>query len=246
MSVIHRVLSCLSHAGAVLLLSAMLAQPASAAERLLVVTENEFWLNTVDGQGNISGPSTRLVKDILARAGLKADFQVFPWARAYRIAATRPNTLIYSIARTSSRESQFIWLGQIAYMQRVFYRLHGETGITPQSLEQVKNCCKVCVGNHDVQEEFLAKAGFQENSQYIITNNQQECPRLLQSGAAQLLIADPDQLHSQLARLKLPEQQFDSVLTLPQGDPLYLAANPASDPQLLQAISEAIRTLKQR
>uniref|UniRef100_UPI0018ED5D2B hypothetical protein n=1 Tax=Aquitalea sp. ASV11 TaxID=2795103 RepID=UPI0018ED5D2B len=73
-----------------------------------------------------------------------------------------------------------------------------------------------------------------------------ECPRLLQSGAAQLLIADPDQLRSQLARLKLPEQQFDAVLTLPQGDPLYLAANPASDPQLLQAISEAIRTLKQR
>ena len=244
MPVIHRLLSCLHRLSMGLLLSLLLTQTAMADGRLLVVTEDEFWLNTMDSQGNLSGPSTRRVKDILARAGVKADFQVLPWARAYRIATTRPNTLIYSIARTRSRENQFIWLGQIAYMQRVFYRLHGDTGTAPQSLEQVKNCCKVCVGNHDVQEEFLAKAGFQENSQYITTNSQQECPRLLQSGVAQLLIADPDQLRSQLARLKLPEQQFEAVFTLPQGDPLYLAANPASDPQLLQAISEAIHALK--
>jgi polar amino acid transport system substrate-binding protein len=79
-----------------------------------VVTENSSWLSTIDAQGNIAGRNTQLVKDILARAGLKADFQVLPWARAYRMAATRPNTLIYSIARTSTRESQFIWLGQIA------------------------------------------------------------------------------------------------------------------------------------
>ncbi|NWK78993.1 ABC transporter substrate-binding protein [Aquitalea sp. LB_tupeE] len=245
MPVIRRLLSCLNLVCTVLLLNS-LAQPAVAEARLLVVTENESWLNTVDGQGSLVGASTRKVKDILARAGLKADFQVLPWARAYRIASTRPNTLIYSIARTSIRENQFVWLSQIAYMQRVFYRLHGETSVAPQNLEQVKNCCKVCVGNRDVQEEFLVKAGFQENSQYITTNSQQECPRLLQSGAAQLLIADPDQLRSQLIRLKLPEQQFDAVFTLPQGDPLYLAANPASDPQLLQAISEAAHALRQR
>jgi polar amino acid transport system substrate-binding protein len=224
-----------------LLLCISLSATVMAEEKLLVVTENSSWLSTIDKQGNVAGRNTQLVKDILTRAGLKADFQVLPWARAYRVAATRPNTLIYSIARTDTRESQFLWLGQIGHMQRVFYRLNGETGITPQSLEQVKNCCKVCVGNHDVQEEFLIKSGFAPGSQYITTNSQQECPRLLQSGAAQLLIADPDQLRSQLLKLKLPEQQFQPVFSMPQGDALYLAANPASDPHIIQAITEAMR-----
>ncbi|BBF86202.1 hypothetical protein DLM_2596 [Aquitalea magnusonii] len=246
MSIIPHVLSCLHHAAAGLLLSLLLTQPVMADGRLLVVTENAAWLSSVDGQGNLSGRNTRLVKDILARAGLKADFQVLPWARAYRMAATRPNTLIYSIARTDTRESQFLWLGQIGHMQRVFYRLHGETGIAPQSLEQVKSCCKVCVGNHDVQEEFLIQSGFSAGSHYITTNSQQECPRLLQSGAVQLLIADPDQLRSQLARLKVPEQQFEAVFSLPQGDPLYLAANPATAPRIIQAITEAMRTQRAR
>lgn len=225
-----------------LLLCACLPPAALADGKLLVVTENSSWLSTIDPQGNIAGRHTQLVKDILSRAGLKADFQVLPWARAYRIAATRPNTLIYSIARTDTRKNQFVWLGQIGHMQRVFYRLNGETGIAPQSLEQVKSCCKVCVGNHDVQEEFLVKSGFAPGSQYITTNSQQECPRLLQSGAAQLLIADPDQLRSQLAKLNVPEQQFQALFSLPQGDPLYLAANPATDPRIIQAIIEAMHS----
>jgi len=243
MTVFRSCLSCLRQLPHWLLLLCICLPSVAVAEgKLLVVTENSSWLSTIDPQGNVAGRSTQLVKDILTHAGLKADFQVLPWARAYRMAATRPNTLIYSIARTDTREGQFVWLGQIGHMQRVFYRLNGETGITPQSLEQVKNCCKVCVGNHDVQEEFLVKSGFAAGSQYITTNSQQECPRLLQSGAAQLLIADPDQLRSQLLKLKLPEQQFQPVFSLPQGDPLYLAANPATDPRIIQAITEAMRS----
>jgi polar amino acid transport system substrate-binding protein len=238
MSVIHRLLSCLNLVCTVLLLR---PGPAAMAERrLLVVTENSSWLSTMDARAIFPAP-VRAGEGHPGAGGLKADFQVLPWARAYRIAATRPNTLIYSIARTS-RENQFIWLGQIAYMQRVFYRLHGETGITPQSLEQVKSCCKVCVGNHDVQEEFLVKAGFTAGSQYITTNSQQECPRCCKAGRP---AADcrPGPAAQPAGTLKLPEQQFDAVFTLPQGDPLYLAANPASDPQF-QAISEAIHALK--
>lgn len=238
MNAIRTVLPCLR--GLLLLL---LCASAVAADKLLVVTENSAWLSTVDAQGKIAGRNTALVKDILARAGLQADFQVLPWARAYRVAATRPNTLIYSIARTGLRENQFIWLGQIGFMQRVFYRLNGETAIAPQSLEQVRNCCKVCVGNHDVQEEFLLQSGFAPGSQYISANSPQECPRLLQSGAAQLLIADPEQLRSQLARLKLPEQQFQPLFSLPQGEALYLAANPGTDPRIIQAIGAAMRAL---
>ncbi|MBV8679960.1 MAG: transporter substrate-binding domain-containing protein [Aquitalea sp.] len=223
-----------------LLLLTCLPVRADPRAKLLVVTENSSWLSTLDGQGNLAGPNTQQVKDILNRAGLKADFQVLPWARAFSIATHRPNTLIYSIARTPSRESQFVWLGPLAHMQRVFYRLNREPTSAPQSLDEVKSCCKVCVVNHDVQEEFLQTAGFAQNRQYIATNSPLDCPRLLQSGAAQLLIADPEQLRSQLARLKLPNDQFQAAFTLPPGDELYLAANPQSDPQLIQAIIEAM------
>jgi len=208
---------------------------------LLVVTENTTWLSTVDEQGNVAGHNTLQVKDILSRAGLQADIQVLPWARAYSMAEHRPNTLIYSIARTSQRENHFIWLGVLTHMQRVFYRLASDTRLAPQSVNEIRSCCKVCVVNHDVEEEFLMQSGF-DSRHYISVNNALDCPRLLQTGAAQLLVTDPQQLHAELLRLKLPADTFQPVLALPEGEDLYLAASLHTDPHLIQQIQEAMRS----
>ena len=42
------------------------------------------------------------------------DYQIrlYPWARAYDMALKEPNVLIFLIARTSARETQFKWAGR--------------------------------------------------------------------------------------------------------------------------------------
>ncbi|WP_293760097.1 transporter substrate-binding domain-containing protein [uncultured Aquitalea sp.] len=217
--------------------------PAQAAPSLLVVTEDSSWLAYLDANGNLAGRNVETVRALLIRAGLKSDIQVMPWARAYALAEKRPNTLIFSIARTPEREKRFVWLGVLARMQRTFFRLRDDGSLPPQSLDEVKSCCKVCVGNRDVNEEFLRKAGFEENINFITADRVADCPRLVQSGAAQLLLGDPEQIHSQMRRQRLPADQLQSVLTLPSANDLYLAANPKTDPATLQSLQQAYRNL---
>ncbi len=48
---------------------------------------------------------------------------MFVWARAYEIALHEKNVLIYSIKRTSERESLFKWVGVIVPIDFYFYAL---------------------------------------------------------------------------------------------------------------------------
>jgi hypothetical protein len=45
---------------------------------------------------------------LLSEAHLDFEIELVPWKRAYKNALDRPNTLIYTIAKTESRKDQFI------------------------------------------------------------------------------------------------------------------------------------------
>ncbi len=95
----------------------------SADIHIKVVTEDTFPVQFIEN-GKISGPATQLVEKVLAQSGLNYDIEVLPWARAYRLAKTEPNVLIYSLARTTAREQSFHWLGRIMALD---YYLYGAT-----------------------------------------------------------------------------------------------------------------------
>lgn len=85
-----------------------------------VVTEDTFPVQYIDN-GKIAGPATKLVEQVLAMSGLSYDIEVLPWARAYRLATTEPNVLIYSLARTTAREKHFKWIGRIMALDYYLY-----------------------------------------------------------------------------------------------------------------------------
>lgn len=78
-----------------------------AKEPILVVTElappNQVLIN-----GEVAGEGTQFIRDIFAEADLTPNIQMYPWARAYKIADELKNTFIYSLARTVEREGNFI------------------------------------------------------------------------------------------------------------------------------------------
>lgn len=88
------------------------------------------------GEPGRRGVLLDLVELMLAHAGLAAQPQFFPWARAVLLAAEQPRTLIMPLNRTPEREARFHWLVKL-YTQRIgFHSLAGQPRV--ETLEQVR------------------------------------------------------------------------------------------------------------
>lgn len=129
------------------------------AETITAVTEEMPPFNYTEN-GVITGFSTEIVRAALKEAGLTADFKSYPWKRAYKMASSEPNTLIYSIGRNPEREDKFKWVGVIAPVNIYFYKLKSRTDIKIDSLEDAKRYAVGAVDG-DYTTQFLDANGFE-------------------------------------------------------------------------------------
>jgi polar amino acid transport system substrate-binding protein len=63
--------------------------------------------------GEITGVSTDILREACALAKLECAFHLVPWARAYKTAKMTPNTVVYTTARKTAREKEFLWVGPL-------------------------------------------------------------------------------------------------------------------------------------
>ena len=102
-----------------------------------VVTEDTFPLQYLEN-GKITGPATKLVEQVLLAAGVTYNIEVLPWARAYQLALTEPNILIYSLAKTTARLNAFKWVGRITALDYYLYGAIDSEINLQTSLENLK------------------------------------------------------------------------------------------------------------
>ena len=89
---------------------------AQAQEPILIVTEDLPPLQIVNNGRVVDGLAYQKVKRLVDSAELKVNWLVAPWSRAYNMALTKPNILLFSIVRTPQREDLFTWIGQLFVM----------------------------------------------------------------------------------------------------------------------------------
>jgi ABC-type amino acid transport substrate-binding protein len=66
--------------------------------------------------GEKQGISIEILREVLDAADTKkgiSDVEVVPWARGYKTALNKPDTVLFSTTRTAAREDKFIWVGPI-------------------------------------------------------------------------------------------------------------------------------------
>ncbi|MFO6425205.1 substrate-binding periplasmic protein [Motilimonas sp. KMU-193] len=137
----------------------MMCMSCLQAVTLDVVTE-EYAPYNYTQQGEVKGLASQIVQATLQRAGFSYQIKVLPWSRAYHLAKSNPNTLIYSISRTLHREPYFYWIGPIATIESHFFSLKSRQDIQPFS--QLKQARQYQVGSirDDYIEQFLLLHGF--------------------------------------------------------------------------------------
>jgi polar amino acid transport system substrate-binding protein len=142
-----------------LLLACALATPLAAhGQAVRAVTETTPY--TYQKGDRVVGTATEVVEKTLQAAGL-GDYQVrlYPWARAYDMALKEPNVLIFLIARTPARETQFQWTGEIMKIQYHLYRLKERTEVAVKTLADAK-AYTIGVMRDDVRQQYLQTKGF--------------------------------------------------------------------------------------
>jgi polar amino acid transport system substrate-binding protein len=136
----------------------LLSVAASPAQELTVISEENPPFNYLE-DGVFTGSATEVVREILRRLNLPSDIQVMTWARAYQLALTQPNVVLFSTARTQERENLFHWVGPIYKVRFGFYARRG-SGPYPTCLADAKKVNAIATYKDDVREQLLKSLGF--------------------------------------------------------------------------------------
>ena len=132
-------------------------QPGLSAE-LTILTENLPPLNYVEN-GVLVGPSVDIVKEIQRRVGSQEPIQVYPWARAYKMALEDENVILFSMTYTKLRYDKFKWIGPVAKKRDILVAKKG-SGIKINSLEDAKKVNRIGTLRDDTRERLLKSLGF--------------------------------------------------------------------------------------
>ena len=214
---------------------------SNAQQSIRVVTENAPPLQYLS-DGEVVGTTTSIVKAVLDKAGLSANIAIYPWARAYKIALTEPNTLLYPVMRNEEREEQLIWIGQLLSMQLGIVKLHSNKAMTLEQFGEVKGY-KLGVMRDDYTHQMLVGMGFIEGEDYELFSNIPELLRLLYAEKIDCFIADLNLTQEMANNLGYDSSLLVSEFEFEQITPLYIAMSKGSSEQLVESLRVALKQI---
>lgn len=232
-----------------LVLMLLYSQGATAQQNsteLIAVTEPWAPYNTFSNDETADGAHALIVQRALTLSGLQAPIYIYPWARAMAMTQNRPNTLLFSLARTPEREARFIWLGKLSQTQQFLWRLPTgtETG-SPKKLQQIIACCSICTVRKDVSEESLREQDKDQRLQLVLLGHHNDCLRMLRSGSVQYLAGSPYRIKSLLQQASLPAGLLYRETAISAPRELYFAANLNTPAQTVRKLQQAMQQLQE-
>ena len=228
-----------------LLFSILTVQTFAKSDTLTVITEYRPPFNYTDDKGNIVGLSTTILKQILDKSGVHYKIKVFPWKRAYQLAQTHPNILIYTIYRSEKREKLFKkWIGPIGPTSSMhLYKLSSNNNINIKTFNDVKNYSVGVVINSRAHE--LAK---NRNFSHIFQTKSEKVNLLnFVSEAVDLVISTEPKLKFMLGKLNIDPKSVTKLLPLYEDkiSKVYSAFSYGTDQKIIDKIYQANKELQE-
>jgi polar amino acid transport system substrate-binding protein len=212
--------------------------------KIQIVTEPLPPFQMVDENGKVTGAMTDVLAAMFNEANLSYEIKVYPWARAYQLAKTTPNTLIYSMLRDENRETDFQWLGKIYAIKTYFATLNRRDDVKATSLAQAREYSVGSVRD-DLAENYLKQHGFVEGKNLYLNSNYITLWEMMFNGRTDMVVTnsvvwpfevkdsgkDPDEVKLLF--------EIDDIST-----DLYVAANKNSDRKIIDQLQLALVTIK--
>jgi len=156
----------------------------SFAQKIEVVTEDFPPYNYMH-DGKVTGFSTEVLQAVAKQTGFELSIKIYPWARAYRMALNKKNILIYSLAKTPSRESLFQWVGEITPAKSCLFSLKHREDIKISQLSDAQ-AFRVVTQRAGRIEKKLLQEGFSTSQNLMPTSSSTSALKMLLSERADL------------------------------------------------------------
>lgn len=215
-----------------------------AAHPLRVVTEDLPPYQIVVNGKLVAGSSFLLVDELLKRADINASIEVLPWARAYAIASSEQNVLIFSMARTASRETNFNWLIKLDSLTYNFYSLATRPELQIQSLSDVLQHSVATVRN-SFEANALLKMGFVEGENLILTVSYIEAWQMVLLERADFTYANYIMKEATYETKTGKSVSYFRGYNPGQSSDLYLATNINIDAEVLHKLQTSLQSMQQ-
>lgn len=215
----------------------------AAKQSIKVVTESHPPVQ-YESNGDIVGPSTEIVREVLRLSGFEPDISIMPWARAYSLVQENENVLIYSMLRTSNREAKFYWIGPVAKHEGALLALSSRQDLVASSLEDAKQYIVGTVRN-SYAHDYLRKQGFSEDKNLFLVATLSEEMNLFVNKRFDFILSDPETIEKKMEQIGYEKSDLKRIISVPAlRTDLYLAANLNSNKKWLQAIQKSMQTFQ--
>ena len=201
------------------------------ARELMVVTEELSPYQYTDSEKQLTGYSVEVIQAAFQASKINTNIQVLPWARAYKLALTRPNTLIFSLSRSKLRENKFIWGGKLLREEIYFWRLKSK----PENIIKVLNDIKdfnLSVTRYSNPALFMQEHNFKN---IALVDDSDQNVKMLASGHVDFIIGTALDYKYRANKLGIDFNQFEPVIKIDElSNDLYFAFSQGTDPDLIK------------
>lgn len=214
--------------------------------RIRIVATDAYVFKQADGQ--ISGPALDLAEAVLTRARLDYNLEVAPWARAYKLATSDPNVLLFTLGRTPEREHHFNWIGETFPLEFKAYRLKERRDIAIRSTDDLRKY-RISVVRDAAIVPVLLKLGLSEGrldgGLQLIPGAHDHWPKL-EHGRVDLFVATSLAIRTMCLRGDLDCTRIEEAWTFTQPRMMaYLAFSAHTPESVVRKTSTAYAALRQ-
>lgn len=194
----------------------LIAIPAKAELRF--ITTEEPPTNYIEN-GKLVGITTDIVVELQKRLNINAPIDVIPWARAYRIAKTQPNVLVFTAGKSPERVAHgFHFIGPISTRTHILVSRKDAT-FSIEQLNDIKNL-KLNIGamRGDWREKYFVDRGFvvqNATNHYIVL-------KMLAAGRIPLAISSDLELPALITASNLDTDLFKPAYKFKTSDSYIL------------------------
>ena len=219
---------------------------STAAEVELVVMTEQFPPFNYQEANSIKGLSTQILKALFKRTQLTYRIELVPWKRAYNTGLNRPNTIIYTMAKTVSRIDKFHWIGKISNRKLSLFRLKNRQDLARMTLEEAKKKAKIATIRGDASTEKIQELGFNEKNITLIRDviSGNLCVNHVIKGRSDYFPMNPYSLKYRITKGELPDI-FSDQFVIHNADGYYIAANKDTEPRFIKALIDSYKILEE-
>jgi polar amino acid transport system substrate-binding protein len=213
----------------------------AATQPLTIVSSDYPPLGYVK-DGEIVGISVDLIKVLQKRTGIEGKFVMYSWPRAYEMAQTDKDVLLYQMTYSEERARLFQLVGPIMQDTECFWKLKARKNIAVKELNDAKQY-RIGVVRGAFTRGYLLERGFEEGKNIETVHDDDLNVKKLASGRIDLMFLTEKNFMDRVTNLGYKPDDFENVITVFHNYS-YLGFSKQTSPDVVSKFARELEAIK--